>query len=106
MQERSDFGIFYFRIRDGESATDFFDRTSAFLETMHRDFNKYNYPKNALPVIHVVTLIMFIMRLLHWSVEEFEDVLNPKNCEVLVLELNDADDYELVMPLRIYTVST
>jgi broad specificity phosphatase PhoE len=96
MKERSDYGIFYFRIQDGESAADVFDRTSAFLETMQRDFNRHNYPQNALLVTHGVTLRIFLMRLLHWSVEEFENVQNPENCEVFVLELNDEDDYELV----------
>ena len=101
MQERSGYGIFYFRIRDGESAADVFDRTSACLETMHRDFNKCHYPQNALLVTHGVTLRVFLMRLLHWSVEAFEEVLNPQNCEVFVLELN-GDDYELVTHLRKY----
>ena len=99
-QERDEYGTFYFRIQDGESGADVFDRTSTFLETMYRDFNKPDYPENTLIVTHGLTLRIFLMRWLHWSVEEYENVKNPKNCEVLILEQNSAGKYELITPVR------
>ena len=99
-QERDEYGTFYFRIQDGESGADVFDRTSTFLETMYRDFNKPDYPENTLIVTHGLTLRIFLMRWLHWSVEEYENIKNPKNCEVLILEQNSAGKYELITPVR------
>lgn len=83
---RKDYGKFYFRLEDGESCADVYDRMSTFLETLHRDFRKTDYPKNALIVTHGVTLLVFCMRWFHWTVEEFELVKNPKNGQVVILE--------------------
>lgn len=99
-KERDEYSTFYFRIKDGESGADVYDRTSTFLETMYRDFNKADYPENALIVTHGLTLRIFLMRWLHWTVEEYENIKNPKNCEVIILEQNDKGKYELVTPLR------
>ena len=100
MIERGEYGIFYFHIKDGESGANVFDRTSTFFETVHRDFKKPDYPQNTLVVTHGVTLRVLLMRVLNWSVEEFESVDNPKNCELYILEQNDKGDYELITPLR------
>lgn len=35
------------------------------------------------------------MRVLNWTVEEFEEMFNPENCEMFILELNDESEYEL-----------
>ncbi len=100
IKERSDYGIFYFNIENGESAANVFDRVSTFFETLHRDFLKENYPQNTLIVTHGVTLRVLLMRILRWSVEDFEKVYNPTNCEIFVLEQNSEGEYELTTPLR------
>jgi len=100
IKERSDYGIFYFNIENGESAANVFDRVSTFFETLHRDFLKENYPQNTLIVTHGVTLRVLLMRILRWSVEDFEKVYNPTNCEIFVLEQNSEGEYELITPLR------
>ena len=100
LQERDEYSTFYYRIKDGESGADVFDRVSTFLETMHRDFKKPDYPDNALIVTHGYTLRIFLMRWLHWTVEEFENVLNPENCAVVVLERQSDGQYVLQTPLR------
>lgn len=100
MKERGAYGIFYFHIENGESGANVYDRTSTFFEMVHRDFLRADYPENSLVVTHGVTLRILLMRILNWSVEEFEDVYNPENCEIFVLELNDKDEYELITPLR------
>lgn len=100
MKDRGAYGIFYFRIENGESGANVFDRTSTFFEMVRQDFLQSDYPENILVVTHGVTLRILLMRILNWSVEEFEDVYNPENCELFVLEKNSEGDYKLVTPLK------
>ncbi len=86
MRERNGFSTFYYRIPDGESGADVYDRVSTFLETLYRDFKKDDYPENTLIITHGMTLRLFLMRWFHWSVEEFETLKNPKNCQIVVME--------------------
>ena len=90
---RKEYGKFYFRLQDGESGADVYDRVSTFLETLHRDFNKPDYPDNTLIVTHGVTLLVFLMRWFHWTVSEFESYRNPRNCQVVVMESDAAGRY-------------
>ena len=53
---------FYYRIPDGESGADVYDRVSTFLETLYRDFAKPDYPENTIIVTHGMTLRLFFMR--------------------------------------------
>jgi len=87
--QRDSYGTFYYRIPDGESAADVYDRVSTFLETLHRDFAQPDFPENVLIVTHGVTLRAFLMRWFHWPVEFYENVRNPKNGEVIHLERMD-----------------
>ena len=41
IKARDDFSTFYFRIPDGESGADVYDRVTTFLDTLHRDFEKH-----------------------------------------------------------------
>ena len=100
VRARDSFGSFYYRIPDGESGADVYDRVSTFLETLHRDFNKSRYPQNALIVTHGLTLRLFLMRWFHWTVEEFENLRNPLNCQVVVMQKNVNERYELVSKLE------
>ena len=87
--QRDSYGTFYYRIPDGESAADVYDRVSTFLESLHRDFKQPDFPENVLIVTHGVTLRAFLMRWFHWPVEHYENVRNPKNGEVVHLERMD-----------------
>jgi len=98
--ERNEYSTFYYRIPDGESGADVFDRVSTFLETLHRDFRKSDFPDNALIVTHGMTLRLFLMRWYHWTVEEFENIRNPKNCQIVVMEKQGDDKYEIQAKLR------
>jgi len=100
-QERIKYSTFYYRLPDGESGADVYDRVSTFLETLHRDFAKPDFPDNALIVTHGMTLRIFLMRWFHWSVEYFERVINPNNAEVVVMKLGEDGQYTLVTPLRL-----
>ena len=99
-RQRDGFSTFYYRIPDGESGADVYDRVSTFLETLHRDFNKSHYPQNALIVTHGLTLRLFLMRWFHWTVEEFENLRNPSNGHVVVMQKNEKDRYELISELE------
>jgi broad specificity phosphatase PhoE len=99
-RERDAFGTFYFRIPDGESAADVYDRVSDFFGTLFRDFDKPDYPQNAVLITHGMAIRLFLMRWFHLSVEEFELMANPRNCQMTILCLNEKGKYELQTPMR------
>lgn len=99
IKERDEFSTFYFRIPDGESGADVYDRVTTFLDTLHRDFEKHNFPDNVLIVSHGMTIRLFLMRWFHWSVEEFESLHNPKNCQIIIMEKQTDDHYTLISEL-------
>lgn len=99
-KERLAYGVFYFRIPDGESGADVYDRVSSFLETLHRDFAKDDYAENTLIVTHGLAMRIFLMRWFHWSVEEFEALKNPANCELAIMEQQEGGRYALVTEVR------
>ena len=102
---RDSYGHFYYRFRDGgESCADVFDRVSDFMNTMFRDFQKKDFPRNCVIVTHGMTMRLFVMRWFHCSVEEFESWGNPKNCQYLLLERQEGEKYRLVTPLRKHVV--
>ncbi len=98
--ERNHFGTFYYRIKDGESCADVYDRVSDFLHSLYRDFEKEEYPENVVIISHGMTIRLFLMRWFHWTVEEFEALRNPRNCEFIVMERNNRNRYEIVSELR------
>jgi len=99
--ERNKFGTFYYRIKDGESCADVYDRVSDFMHSLYRDFEKGNYPDNVILVTHGMTLRIFLMRWFRWTVEEFETLRNPKNADIIVMELDNATQkYKLVTELK------
>jgi broad specificity phosphatase PhoE len=100
MKRRDEYSAFYYRIPDGESGADVYDRVSTFMETLFRDFNKPEYPQNTLIVTHGLTLRLFLMRWFHWTVEEFENLRNPHNCQIVVMQKRPDGKYELVTKLK------
>jgi broad specificity phosphatase PhoE len=99
IEERDNFSVFYYRIPDGESGADVYDRVSSFFDTLHRDFEKFDFPDNALIVSHGLTMRLFLMRWFHWSVEEFESLHNPKNCQIIIMEKQTDNSYKLTSEL-------
>ena len=51
--------VLYFRIPDGESAADVYDRVSDFFNTLYRDFEKKDYPDNAIMITHGMGIRLF-----------------------------------------------
>ena len=100
-KERKEYGIFYYRFPGGEAGTDVYDRINDLLGSLHRDFQRENYPRNCILVTHSLAIRLFIMRWFHLTVEEFEQMLSPRNGQLVVLQLNEeTDDYELLTPLE------
>ena len=95
-KEREAYGKFFYRLDGGESGADIWDRTSDFIGTMHRDFNKENFPENVLIFTHGMAMRIFIMRFFKFTVEEFEMWKNPKNGEIYILELQENNKYKLM----------
>ena len=104
-QARDAYGTFYFRIPDGESAADVFDRVSDFFSTLFRDFEKPDFPQNAVMVTHGMTIRLFLMRWFHYTVEEFELLKNPENCAIVSLELQENGKYQLMTEMPTHTVA-
>lgn len=102
--ERDAYGTFYYRFKDGESGSDVYDRCSALLETVHRDFRKDTFPSNCAFIGHGLTNRLLVTRWLHWTPEQFELIKNPKNCELWVMELQPDGHYQMTTPLRVEPV--
>ena len=102
--ERDAYGTFYYRFDGGESVADVYDRVSDFLNTLHRDFEKPNFPENCIIVSHGMAIRVFLMRFFHMTVEDFEMLKNPLNCEMFLLSLNSKNKYELISDLRKHEV--
>lgn len=90
---RKTHGWFYYRYRGGESPADCYDRTSSFLESMMRQVER-RHADRVLIVTHGLTIRCFVMRFMHLTVEEFDSLANPANCDVVTI----ADEGRLPAP--------
>lgn len=97
---RDAYGHFFYRFAQGESGADVYDRVGAFLESLWRSFDKPDHPPNVLIVTHGLTMRLFCMRWLHWTVAEFESLANPGNGETRTLELGTDGRYRLDRPFE------
>lgn len=101
--ERDSFGTFFYRVPGGESGADVFDRLSGAMDTMHRDFSKRDFPDNMIVVSHGLTIRLFLMKWFHWTVEEFEKLRNPRNCQYYILDKMSDEKYRLMTDVARYT---
>lgn len=77
-------GWFYYRFEGGESPADCYDRVSVFLENMSRQVARKD--RNTVLIIsHGLAIRCFIMRYLHLTVEQFDSMKNPNNCDVVTI---------------------
>lgn len=51
-------------------------------------------------VTHGLTIRLFIMRFFHLTVEEFEQMLSPANCDLVVLSLQENGKYMLEYDIK------
>ncbi|KAK4489677.1 hypothetical protein RD792_005490 [Penstemon davidsonii] len=100
---RCSYGKFFYRVPDGESSADVYDRVSSFIEMLWRDMemNKFNIGTsdelNLIVVSHGLTILLFLMKWFNWTVQQFEGLTNPTNCEYRVLQLGCNGDYSLAI---------
>ncbi|PGH23324.1 hypothetical protein AJ80_02576 [Polytolypa hystricis UAMH7299] len=102
-QERADYGHFFYRIQNGESAADAYDRISGFNESLWRLFNEDDFASVCVLVTHGLMSRIFLMKWYHWSVEYFEDLRNVNHCEFIVMKRDDSGKYMLQNHLRTWS---
>ena len=94
-QERADYGHFFYRIPNGESAADAYDRISGFNESLWRSWADEEEGSGAATVQVLVThglmTRVFLMKWYHFSVEYFEDLRNVEHCEFVVMKLEGGE---------------
>lgn len=61
-QERADYGHFFYRIPNGESAADGYDRVSGFNESLWRQFGESSFPSVCVLVTHGLMTRVFLMK--------------------------------------------
>ncbi|KAK1832158.1 hypothetical protein QBC39DRAFT_257354 [Podospora conica] len=88
-QERADYGHFFYRIPNGESAADAYDRISGFNESLWRQFGEDDFASVCVLVTHGLMSRVFLMKWYHFSVEYFEDLRNVNHCEFLIMRQHD-----------------
>jgi broad specificity phosphatase PhoE len=93
-QERHRFGVFYYRFPHGESASDVFDRVSTFLDSLWRSF-EMGKSQNYVLVTHGISIRVLLARYFRYTIDQFNILANPRNCEMVVLGHNGEGRLEL-----------
>ncbi len=84
--KRHEFGHFFYRLAHGESGADVDDRVAAFLaELKLRITEEPSHPGTVLLVTHGLTMRLLCRRIFSWSVDLFESLSNPGQCETRTL---------------------
>jgi broad specificity phosphatase PhoE len=102
-QERADYGHFFYRIPNGESAADAYDRVSGFNESLWRQFGEDDFASVCVLVTHGLMSRVFLMKWYHFTVEYFEDLCNVNHCELLIMRKQDNGKYLLENKLRTWS---
>lgn len=111
---RKEHGWFYYRFKGGESPADCYDRCCTFTESLtrqilrkgkhrlvlgntpvetyedgscnanirHKEPVKYPHP---LIVMHGLTMRCFVTRFMHLTIDQFETLANPRNCDIVTI---------------------
>ncbi|KAF4983693.1 hypothetical protein FDECE_17242, partial [Fusarium decemcellulare] len=102
-QERADYGHFFYRIPNGESAADAYDRVSGFNESLWRQFGEDDFASVCVLVTHGLMSRVFLMKWYHFTVEYFEDLRNINHCEFLIMRKQDNGKFLLENNLRTWS---
>jgi broad specificity phosphatase PhoE len=72
------------------------------LESLYREIDNYDRKKqgNIIIVTHGLFMRFFVMRYFKMSIEKFERMSNPENCEIWLLEKNEKGKYELKSEIK------
>ncbi|KAI3867477.1 hypothetical protein MKX03_032330 [Papaver bracteatum] len=104
-ETRLKFGRFFFRLPEGESAADVYDRVASFLESLWRDIHNNRLKQdesdddeiNLVIVTHGCAARVFLMKWFGWTVEQFEYINNFDNGEIVTMELGLGGEYSLAV---------
>ena len=99
MRDRHLYGPFWYRFEHGESGGDVWDRISDWWASMFRDMSRLQV-RNYVIVTHGITQRCLCMYYFKWSVEEFNRIVNPDNCEIWELQRGADFKYHLASPVR------
>ncbi|KAK9326304.1 histidine phosphatase superfamily [Lipomyces orientalis] len=99
-KERARYGHFFYRIPNGESAADVYDRCAGFNETLFRQFSSDKFAKVLVLVTHGLMTRVFLMKWYRWTVERFESLKNVNYCEFVVMERQENGKYLLQNKMR------
>lgn len=94
MNIRANYGHFFYRFPEGESAADVYDRCASFQESLFRHFDRSGGKKRDVVAIvtHGIFLRVFLMKWFRWTYEEFESLTNVPNGSVIVMELDEREE--------------
>jgi len=81
---RAKIGYFWYQFERGESPVQAYDRLSGFLDSFMRQM-KRKKKKKALIVFHGLAIRIFVMRFFHLTVEEFDLMRSPDNCDIITI---------------------
>lgn len=98
MKERSIYGSFFYRISNGESAADVYDRCASFCNSLYRHFTIHE-PDVVILVSHGIWGRVFLMKWFKWNYEYFENLKNLQHCVPIVMERKDSH-YALLSDLE------
>jgi len=101
--ERAAYGHFFYRIPNGESAADAYDRIAGFNETLFRQFEDPDFPSVLVLVTHGLMTRIFLMKWYHYSVEYFEDLRNINHCEFVIMKRDQNSKFVLQNKLRTWS---
>jgi broad specificity phosphatase PhoE len=101
IKNRNSYSPFFYKIKDGESAADVYDRLGSFVEMLYRNIKDKSYDHNILIVTHGVTMRCLLMHLLNFTVQEYNSLKNPNNGEIVILSYSERyTKWDLETPLR------
>ena len=86
LREQAKKNPFYYRFPGGENGADVYDRLSAFLESMHREWQLPSRADNYVLVTHNVICQLFLCRWFHWSPATFKALPRWPGGGILVME--------------------
>ncbi len=87
---------FYFRFPGGESGADVYDRISAFLESMHREWQMPSRADNYVLVSHNSVLQLFLCRWFHWAPATYKTLPRWPGGGMLVMEQGKDGRYAII----------
>ncbi|KAK9446565.1 histidine phosphatase superfamily [Limtongia smithiae] len=102
-KERARYGHFFYRIPNGESAADVYDRCAGFNETLFRQFSSDKFAKVLVLVTHGLMTRVFLMKWYRWTVERFESLRNVHYCEFVTMERQESSKYLLKNKMRTWS---